>query len=379
MHTFYQAICLCISLGLFSGCGLDLFSDEHRENFRSYSTPLNVDPQKIQANRDESRALVNQALPSLEEGKEYKASSFFKGQCGTLPYEYSLKKEKEKLNISLDLFLLNGDNNDSNFLNNIHILQNCMPQMDSVWDRYGIKMNIDFYNGETGAVTGANIVTLYSKVDRSDSRNYYMQGDDNLCATFIHEVGHLMGLADEYAESGTCRTEQFEANDENPWSFMKSTVGIDFTDFLPRHILQILSQAVPMNAYMAFPKSMVGKKAVSFKNANEDISCTVKPPVREKVATKKSIPLKEYGNYSVDIAALPNTLIYATPVTGGNMHISKQPTFELLGAELRCSSSKIASWGDLASAVGNEIKLDFIPFSAETMRKYAPLIVTRQQ
>jgi hypothetical protein len=61
----------------------------------------------------------------------------------------------------------------------------------------------------------------------------------------LHEVGHLLGLNDEY-EDKACPDRTFISKDSNPYSIMDETnEKKKYLDFYPRHIKTIIQPLCP--------------------------------------------------------------------------------------------------------------------------------------
>ena len=76
-------------------------------------------------------------------------------------------------------------------------------------------------------------------VNRSNAGAYYVESEEfRLCPMIAHELGHNLGLPDEYSEAKTCRIDASEYN-YYPYNIMANTTDLEVTDTYPRNLREI--------------------------------------------------------------------------------------------------------------------------------------------
>lgn len=117
----------------------------------------------------------------------------------------------------------------------------CEAPIQEVWSRYGIELQIDFgLTKDKNDSQFDHAVFLHQGDGRSDTSNLYTQ-DSNLCQVILHEVGHLLGLDDEYSDDD-CPNRPLISEETLPISVMNQHFHpFDMIDFFVRHIMAILA------------------------------------------------------------------------------------------------------------------------------------------
>lgn len=86
-------------------------------------------------------------------------------------------------------------------------------------------------------------VSLLPGSSRSNTAVWFVD-DPYFCGVIIHEIGHYLGLNDEYPASW--QPGRFISKDRNPYSLMETaSEEWDNQHFFPRHIKEILSPVCP--------------------------------------------------------------------------------------------------------------------------------------
>ncbi len=176
----------------------------------------------------------------------------------------------------------------------------CLPTIQQYWSRAGIAMDLDFTLSQGQDTPGT--VGVADASGRSHSRLFYFKGLDNdvplptgqviqggpgvacvrkcrelgggasctdiceplrqreYCMMMVHELGHRVGLPDEYAEPSLCPDREGVSTESYPWSIMavpylgildtpESTLGLGLdsglVEFFPRHVESVLSPLCP--------------------------------------------------------------------------------------------------------------------------------------
>lgn len=115
----------------------------------------------------------------------------------------------------------------------------CVPQIQAVYNRYGLDLNFKFFQEYRFGPRLYNTVDVIDAPGRSSSGTWFIQ-DKKFCLTMLHEISHLFGFADEY-EDTSCPDREFISNEKNPISIMKNTTaGFEYVDLYPRHIQMII-------------------------------------------------------------------------------------------------------------------------------------------
>lgn len=141
----------------------------------------------------------------------------------------------------------------------------CMPVINHYWNAYGIELDLDFRLKKGGEADTHNTIFVLKGQGRSNSKVFYTDGLDQeydtgqikipagmaaqfarvcglgkgasatpaqikecaeagrqieYCTTALHEFGHRLGLADEYAEPASCPDRPGISREKAPWSIM---------------------------------------------------------------------------------------------------------------------------------------------------------------
>lgn len=121
----------------------------------------------------------------------------------------------------------------------------CIPEIKKIWDRYRINFNLYARLNETEKIFLAEgealeiPVALIDREGRGNTSNFFTKDDRYYCQMVLHEIGHYLGLPDEYLDSD-CNYRPI-AKEEWPYSIMGVTQHKwENLDFHKRHIEQIL-------------------------------------------------------------------------------------------------------------------------------------------
>lgn len=159
---------------------------------------------------------VNNCLEKTNNGTEKKVSytakftceepdSYFQGPVG-----YQVSKENDQIVVSTKIsFDYKG--NPQNKQKSIQAMRNTLPCMKEFYARHGIKLNIsfEFNNNESTGQSCDHYLNLWDEVERADSVNWASHktvgvemglggAEYDRCSLALHELGHLLGLADSY-------------------------------------------------------------------------------------------------------------------------------------------------------------------------------------
>lgn len=216
-----------------------------------------------------NRHLVNECLSEIPEGKKAKVVKTTRDLCRKRPWpkrvvsgnirhssyvNYGIRKFRGEIHIDLKLrlvlmpWILDREKTAAM----MDRAQACVPVLTEVFDRYGIRFN--FSLDTPAQITSGNpniyIEYRYETGRPNSSTLYYFNQDHDpkdahgaqatFCETLAHEVGHMLGLEDEY-EDADCPNREYLSTDSVPYSIMDTTYfGLAVSEFFPRHIEPIL-------------------------------------------------------------------------------------------------------------------------------------------
>lgn len=189
---------------------------------------------------------------------------------------YDIWKDKNGVQIGMSVRFLTSEKGTSEraFKMVEEIAVKCPAKLRSMLRRYGIGFEADFLvirNPSYFATTAKTVhptitVDLVDAFGRANSGAYYYagQGDwkkcatciakkeacaagckgdigDEFCSTMAHELGHSLGLPDEYKDED-CPDRKFLSKDSDPWSLMDDHAHPwDDVELFPRHIAPIVA------------------------------------------------------------------------------------------------------------------------------------------
>lgn len=206
--------------------------------------------------RDDNRKLVSDALAQLTEGETVQVDELVQpqefSQCGDLPAKYRLTKLNNTLSLQLRLALYTEPHDPILLDRALKETSECIPELKQYWARYGIAFDLGLTLDQAAENDHRIKIGIGNGTSRSHSREFYLGGVD-YCGMVAHEIGHHLGLPDEYSEIGTCRVKEAESKESCPSSLMNSS-GMFSSEFLPRHIRSILAPI-----YQKIPKPYLVK------------------------------------------------------------------------------------------------------------------------
>ncbi|OFZ83080.1 MAG: hypothetical protein A2583_12740 [Bdellovibrionales bacterium RIFOXYD1_FULL_53_11] len=198
-----------------------------------------VDP-KIQAGiRAEGSAIVESCSQKLDSGKTYEIESHGEHPGGSL--RIRTKADGLHVGINVRFWTLAATVSDARAEEMFRGYQSCVPQIQEVWNRYGIKfdLNLDLQQKPSNLIPDVWI-QIIDEPGRDFVNVYrYWPNHNDRCLTMMHELGHLLMLPDEYPESNY--PDRVVAKESNPWSVMDAYYkGWNRVEFFPRHISTLL-------------------------------------------------------------------------------------------------------------------------------------------
>jgi len=191
--------------------------------------------------REENRSLVTKARNYLNEGQIIDVNEVVESNCQGTTSKYQISKVDGELNLGLNIKLIPAsdlENNLRKFQLGVEKVRSCVSEIRSFFKKYDINFAVNFLtqNDESEKIHG--YVNLTSNDVRSDASTFSLKSSD-FCKMVLHELGHHLGLSDEYVEDDTCRTKEFSSKDTYPWSLMDDFRTIAF-ELFPRHFKTIL-------------------------------------------------------------------------------------------------------------------------------------------
>ncbi|MCC7441921.1 MAG: hypothetical protein IT285_09820 [Bdellovibrionales bacterium] len=267
-----------------------------------------VDP----AIREASRRAVTDCAAGVEDGKVGAINRSWKSLCQRTPTvpgwdgyrsekaHYSLTRKGEGFTLSSEIVVDAQPASLPKARKEFMLAQTaaCLPVIQQYFDRYALRVEYGFrLKKPVEPATPPNLLTVTDKAGRSHSRNYFFRGLDvpmtlpgstiktdggpavtcvkrcqaffaaggasgcqdmcepirqrEYCQMMLHEVGHLMGLPDEYADP-SCPDQEFISSETYPWSAMAvpffglldtpdilgsgHSIDTGYVEFFPRHL-----------------------------------------------------------------------------------------------------------------------------------------------
>lgn len=219
--------------------------------------------------RATNRHIVEECVASVEEGMAYNVRietsqlcrkrtwyrRIFRGnRRQAIEANYGIAKRGGQLHIDLKLRLVLASMATDSQVTRLMMTraQACIPIIANVFERYGIRFNLslDTPEARTPGVPNLHVDYRYEVGRPNNGTLYYFnqEGDPTdpsgaqatFCETFTHEVGHMLGLEDEYEDSD-CPDREYISSDALPYSIMDTTYwGLGVSEFFPRHIDPII-------------------------------------------------------------------------------------------------------------------------------------------
>ncbi len=126
----------------------------------------------------------------------------------------------------------------------LKLARSCVPLNQSVWSRYGVQVNLLFDSDRepqsTDPLIPTRMINFYNYEGRGNAENFYKINEVDFCKVVSHEVGHHLGLPDEY-EDVSCPDRSFVSQEVNPYSLMAYIYyPWQQLDFFPRHLRTVL-------------------------------------------------------------------------------------------------------------------------------------------
>lgn len=191
-----------------------------------------------------NKLIIAEVMKKLPSGQTLQAKGRTATQCGGIDFSYSLTPVDDYMKISLKTyFSFEQGMNDIEKREMLVKTNKCVRPVKEYYGKYNVIFDWTYASEFGGKFTQPNAdvtVVLDSNDGRASSRHWYANSYSHECKVIIHEIGHLLGLPDEYSEAGTCRSATFAS--EGP-SMMKDHTDPS-ADFLPRHMLAIIEQAI---------------------------------------------------------------------------------------------------------------------------------------
>ena len=163
------------------------------------------------------------------------------------PRNFQLNNRDHQLGLAYKIhFRILGAPDRVNALNWLEQARSCLPAMQAVWQRYGVRLEIpmdsDFHPSSEGAHLPVQEVELGGEGGRSHALRFHLREGDAFCKMMIHEIGHHFGLEDEYVDPD-CPNRPFISTERSPFSLMANISETwNQLDFFPRHLRSIFGE-----------------------------------------------------------------------------------------------------------------------------------------
>lgn len=194
-----------------------------------------------------NRSLVSACAKRAPIGRSIKVRYRLRSVCNQAQHtafgwtaSYDLSRRSDGLHIQLGIrFGFAPELPAHDRMNSYWEARDCLDKAQNFWRRYGIHLAIAS-DSELHPSLGEidHVMTLHPGRGRSDLSNLFV-GTSHFCATLGHEIGHALGLADEYPEADRCPDRETVTSQREPFSFMAQSHESE-VEFFPSHIVQVL-------------------------------------------------------------------------------------------------------------------------------------------
>ncbi len=235
--------------------------------------------------RTYNRFLVQDCAEHVKEGERARVERNAEYVCRERPFilanelrvnrvAYDVWRDKKGIKVGVSVrFMTSEDKPAERELELVEkITATCPEKMAGLLRRYGIGFEADFLVIRNPSVFATNAKTEHPEIrvdlvdafGRSDAAKYYYYGQkygdcvacvakkapcpaactgevsDEFCATMAHELGHSLGLPDEYKDA-SCPDSKTWSTDSDPWSLMDDTFQPwQSVELFPRHLAAVL-------------------------------------------------------------------------------------------------------------------------------------------